>query len=93
MRSCYIRYMKSAVVHARIEPATKRAAEGVLARLGITPTEAIRVFYRQIALRKGLPFAVAIPNARTAATLHKSRRGQEIEAFATADAMFESWEK
>ena len=85
--------MKSAVIHARIEPETKREAEDILAKLGITPTEAIRVFYRQISLRKGLPFPVAVPNARTAATLRKSRGGQEIEAFTTLGAMFESWEK
>jgi DNA-damage-inducible protein J len=85
--------MKSAVIHARIEPETKREAEDILARLGITPTEAIRVFYRQISLRQGLPFPVAVPNARTASTLRKSRRGKEIEAFTTLDAMFESWGK
>ena len=85
--------MKSAVVHARIEPETKREAEDVLARLGITPTEAIRVFYRQISLRRGLPFPLAIPNARTAATLRKSRRGQDIEEFDTLDALFKSWEE
>jgi DNA-damage-inducible protein J len=85
--------MKTAVVHARMEPQTKHKAEGVLSRLGITPTEAIRVFYRQIALRGGLPFSVAIPNERTAATLRKSRRGQNTETFDTLDAMFESWEE
>ena len=85
--------MKTAVVHARMEPQTKLKAEGVLSRLGITPTEAIRVFYRQIALRGGLPFSVTIPNERTAATLRKSRRGQNIETFDTLDAMFESWEE
>jgi DNA-damage-inducible protein J len=85
--------MKTAVVHARMEPQTKHKAEGVLSRLGITPTEAIRVFYRQIALRGGLPFSVTIPNERTAATLRKSRRGQNIERFGTLDAMFESWEE
>ena len=89
----YISDMKSAVVHARIEPETKREAEDILAKLGITPTEAIRVFYRQISLRKGLPFPVAVPNARTAATLRKSRRGQGIETFANLDDTVESWEK
>jgi DNA-damage-inducible protein J len=85
--------MKTAVVHARMEPQTKEKAEGVLSRLGITPTEAIRVFYRQIALRGGLPFSVTIPNERTAATLRKSRRGQDVEVFDSLDEMFESWEK
>jgi DNA-damage-inducible protein J len=85
--------MKTAVVHARMEPQTKNKAEGVLSRLGITPTEAIRIFYRQIALRGGLPFSVTIPNERTAATLRKSRRGQTVETFDSLDAMFESWEE
>jgi DNA-damage-inducible protein J len=85
--------MKTAVVHARMEPQTKQKAEGVLSKLGITPTEAIRVFYRQIALRGGLPFPVTVPNERTALTLRKSRRGENVEQFDSLDAMFESWEK
>jgi DNA-damage-inducible protein J len=85
--------MKTAVVHARIEPQTKRKAEKVLHKLGITPTEAIRIFYNQISLRGGLPFAVEIPNERTAATIEKSRRGKGIQEFDSLDEMFESWEK
>ncbi|MBI3987121.1 MAG: type II toxin-antitoxin system RelB/DinJ family antitoxin [Lentisphaerae bacterium] len=85
--------MKTAVIHARIEPRTKRSAEGVLHKLGLSPTEAIRMFYRQITLRGGLPFAVMIPNEQTAATLGKSRRGEEIEEFADLNRMFKSWEK
>jgi DNA-damage-inducible protein J len=85
--------MKTSVVHARLEPQTKHKAEAVLRRLGITPTEAIRIFYRQISLRRGLPFAVEIPNQRTAATLAKSRRGEEVEKFDSLDEMAASWEK
>ena len=85
--------MKTAVVHARMEPRTKREAEGVLRYLGLSPTEAIRIFYRQILLRHGLPFSVALPNECTAATLEKSRRGEDVQEFESPDAMFESWEK
>lgn len=67
--------MKTAVVHARIEPETKEKAEHILRRLGISPTEAIQIFYNQICLGNGLPFSVVIPNQCTAATLEKSRRG------------------
>lgn len=84
--------MKTAVVHARLEPQMKRKAEGVLNRLGISPTEAIRIFYRQISLRNGLPFAVAIPNQRTASTLEKSRKGEGVTEFDSLEDMFESWE-
>jgi len=85
--------MKTAVIHARIEPQIKRQAEGVLHNLGISPTEAIRIFYKQITLRRGLPFAVAIPNECTTATLDKSRRGEDVQEFESMDAMFESWKK
>ena len=79
---------KSAVVHARIEPGTKRKAEGVLRHLGLSPTEAIRLFYRQICLRSALPFPVAVPNALTRETLQKSRRGEGITRFGSLDEMF-----
>lgn len=85
--------MKTAIVHARIEPQTKREAEGVLRKLGMTPTEAIRVFYTQISLHGGLPFPVQVPNRVTASTLKKSRRGEGVEEFSGLDEMFESWEK
>ena len=54
--------MKTAAVHSRIDPETKLKAETILQRLGMTPTEAIRLFYTQITLRNGLPFPVEIPN-------------------------------
>jgi len=90
---CHNIPMKTAVIHARIEPQVKSQAEEVLHSLGISPTDAIGIFYRQITLRRGLPFAVSIPNARTAATLAKSRRGEDLEAFDSLDDLFESWEK
>ena len=44
--------MKTSAVHARIEPQTKEKAEEILRSLGLTPTEAIRIFYKQISLRR-----------------------------------------
>jgi len=84
---------KSAVVHARVEPRTKKKAEGVLRKLGMSPTEAIRLFYRQICLRSGLPFRVLIPNDVTRETLDKSAEGKGLTSFDSLDEMFESWEK
>ena len=84
--------MKTAVIHARIDPDTKNKAETVLSRLGMTPTEAIRIFYAQIMLQNGLPFDVKIPNELTAATLAKSYRGEDVEEFDSLDEMFESWD-
>jgi antitoxin component of RelBE/YafQ-DinJ toxin-antitoxin module len=50
-------------------------------------------FYRQISLRGGLPFPVAIPNELTSSTLEKSRRGEDIQEFDSIEALFKNWEK
>ncbi len=84
---------KSATVHARIEPGTKKKAEGVLKKLGISPTEAIRLFYNQICLRGGIPFPILIPNEATKKTLKKSGRGEDIQSFNSLEEMIDSWEK
>ena len=83
----------SAVVHARVEAQTKKQAERVLRKLGMTPTEAIRLYYTQVALHGGIPFPVRIPNKRTRDTLRKSGKGQEVESFDTLDEMFAGWDK
>ena len=56
---------KTATVRARIEPDLKSDVEFLFKKLGLSTTEAINLFYRQVKLRKGLPFNVAIPNTTT----------------------------
>ena len=83
---------KTAIIHARVEPRTKKRAEGVLKKLGMSPTEAIRLFYTQICLRGGLPFRVLVPNELTERTLEKSKRNKDVQSFDSLDEMFETWE-
>lgn len=85
-------HMKSATISSRIQPELKAEAEGILEKLGLSPTEAIRMFYSQIALRRGLPFDVVIPNEETAAALRDSREGKNLEHFDSAEKLFESWD-
>jgi DNA-damage-inducible protein J len=84
---------QSAVVHARIDQATKAATEKVLDSLGMTPTEAIRLFYRQISIRKSFPLELHVPNKLTASVLSKSDNNQDIETFETAADLYASWDK
>jgi len=88
----HITGMKTAVVHSRIQPEIKEQAEGILQRLGLSPTEAIRMFYTQITLRNGLPFDVAISNDETIKALEDSRSGRNLEQFDSAEELFESWD-
>lgn len=52
---------KSANLYARIEPDVKEQAETILSALGIPASNAINMFYKQIILNRGLPFAVKLP--------------------------------
>ncbi len=87
-----MRGMKTAAVHSRIQPEIKRKAEEILHRLGLSPTEAIRMFYTQITLRNGMPFDVAIPNEETEKALEDSKSGRNLERFGSVDDLFESWD-
>jgi DNA-damage-inducible protein J len=49
-------------VYAKIEPEIKEQAENILTELGISPSDAINMFYRQIIFHKGIPFEVKIPS-------------------------------
>lgn len=91
LRMQHIAIMKSAAVHSRIQPEIKEQAEGILQRLGLSPTEAIRMFYTQITLRNGLPFDVALPNDVTIKALEESRNGRNLERFDSTEELFESW--
>jgi DNA-damage-inducible protein J len=79
---------KSAMVRARVEPRLKSRAERVLDRLGLTPTEAITIFYRQVELRNGLPFDVVLPNATTLRTFRDTDAGRDLVVCEDAEDMF-----
>lgn len=55
---------KSANLYARIEPEVKEQAESILSALGIPASSAINMFYKQIIMRRGLPFEVRIPGSK-----------------------------
>jgi DNA-damage-inducible protein J len=79
---------RSAIVRARLEPSLKTEVEAILSQLGLSASEAIHILYRQIKLRKGLPFEVRIPNELTARTLRRSKAGRNVKRFATKRALF-----
>ena len=80
--------VKTEMIHARIEPQLKKRAEKVFEQLGLTATEAIRMFYRQVELRKGIPFAVQLPNEETAETLRMSDDGEDLHRTKHAKDLF-----
>ncbi|MBR4570788.1 MAG: type II toxin-antitoxin system RelB/DinJ family antitoxin [Candidatus Riflebacteria bacterium] len=53
--------LKSSNVAARVEPEIKEKAEKILSTLGISVSNGINMFYRQVILWNGLPFRPSIP--------------------------------
>lgn len=81
--------MKTAVIHTRIDAELKIGAENILKEIGLTSSEAVRLFYRQIELNQGIPFDVKIPNKLTANTLTKSDRGEGVHQAKDANDLFD----
>lgn len=70
--------IKSSNVTARVEPEIKAEAEAILAQLGISASNGINMFYRQIILWKGLPFRPALPGSKPLALDEMTR--EEFDA-------------
>ncbi|WP_367871398.1 type II toxin-antitoxin system RelB/DinJ family antitoxin [Luteolibacter sp. Populi] len=84
---------QSAVIHARIDSATKAETERILETIGLSPTEAIRLLYRQIAIRGEFPLELKVPNATTAAALTEAEQGDGLESFETLEDLYASWDE
>ena len=79
---------KSATVRARIEADLKEEVERLFSKLGISTTEAINLFYRQVKLRNGLPFNVVIPNKTTEKVFKDTDISRNLIRCDDADDMF-----
>lgn len=79
---------KTATVRAQVEPRLKTEVEDILAELGLSASETIHLLYREIKLRRGLPFPVEMPNALTARTLRNSRRGRGVKQFVSKRRLY-----
>lgn len=79
---------RTAMINARTEIELKTEVEGILKTLGISTTEAINIFFKQVKMRRGLPFPVEIPNDETLETFSDSEAGKGLVECKNADDMF-----
>lgn len=82
---------KIATVNARIEPKLKNQAELILHKVGLSSAEAVRLFYKQICLHKGLPFEVKIPNEDTLHAMDDANK-RNTKKVKNVDALFKNLE-
>ncbi|MEK7947198.1 type II toxin-antitoxin system RelB/DinJ family antitoxin [Pigmentiphaga sp. YJ18] len=83
------------MVHVRVDENVKTQATETLASMGLTLSDAIRVFLTRVVADQELPFAIKAPNAGSRAAMAeadkiiKTRRAR----FATPDALMNDLEE
>jgi DNA-damage-inducible protein J len=80
---------ENAVVRARVSEEVKQEATEVLAEMGLTVSDVLRMTLKRVARDRALPFHPEhIPNKETAETLRKSLRGEDVHRFENMEEMF-----
>lgn len=79
---------KTATVNTRIDPMLKERAENILHKVGLSAAEAVRLFYTQICLQKGLPFEAKIPNKSSVQAM-KDAASRKTKKVSGIDELFE----
>ena len=82
----------TAFVRARIDEDLKDEAAAVLAEMGLTVSDVVRMTLTRVARDKALPFELKVPNAGTRAAMEESRAMMKARRarFADAPALIES---
>ena len=70
---------KTATINSRISPVLKTEVEKIFQKIGLSPSQAITLFYSQVSLKKGLPFSVKIPNKETIEAIEELESGGGTE--------------
>ena len=83
------------MVHVRVDERVKAQATETLAAMGLSVSDAVRVFLMRVIAEKQMPFALRVPNAKTTAAMTeadeiaRNRRAR----FGTAAELFDDLEK
>jgi len=76
----------SSVVRARIDDSIKQEASIVLASMGLTVSDAMRMMLTRVAREQALPFEPLVPNAATIKAM-KDARSSKTKKHATLESL------
>ena len=63
------------MIHVRIDAKTKTLAAEALSAMGLSVSDAVRVFLTRVAAEKAIPFEVRVPNETTVRAMNEARQG------------------
>jgi DNA-damage-inducible protein J len=81
---------KTGYINARVEPKLKKSAEAVFDKIGLSTTDAVTIFLKQVVAQKGMPFAVKVPNRETVRALRDAEAGRTERFTGSTEELFAS---
>jgi DNA-damage-inducible protein J len=83
------------MLHVRVDDETKEQATQALAAMGMSVSDAVRLFLRRVVIDQAFPLELRVPNAETRAAMAESRAmmASRHARFADAGALFDDLEK
>ena len=89
---------QTSMLHIRVDDDIKEQATVALTTMGLSVSDAVRLFLRRVVVDQAFPLELKVPNAETQAAMAESRammvrRRNGEDRFASADEMFADLEK
>jgi DNA-damage-inducible protein J len=83
------------MVHVRVDEQIKAQATEALAAMGLSISDAVRVFLMRVVADKQMPFALKVPNLETRTAMAEAEEiaNTHRARFATATELFDDLEK
>ncbi|MGD0730636.1 MAG: type II toxin-antitoxin system RelB/DinJ family antitoxin [Terracidiphilus sp.] len=76
----------TSMIHVRIDPGLKSKASKAFDAMGLSLSEAVRIFLTRAAADQAFPFELRVPNAETIAAIEAGDRG-EIVKFGSVEEL------
>ena len=84
-----MRTVKNDFIRARVEHGLKEHVHAVFNEIGVTPTQAVTMFYKYVERRHTLPSDLFVPNEETARAIKEARAGKDVVVCKDAEDMFQ----
>ena len=85
----------TSMLHIRVDDDIKEQATQALTAMGLSMSDAVRLFLRRVVTDQAFPLELKVPNAQTRAAMDESRAmmAKRRARFATSDELFVDLEK
>ncbi len=86
---------QSSMLHIRVDDEVKTQATEALAAMGLSMSDAVRIFLKRVVNDQAFPLELKVPNAETRAAMEEARAMMKARQarFESADTLLDELEK